>query len=64
MSLKITDTDVRPKISLKFSTKGIILYLCLLLKRVLKCLTYTVKGHAINNHVFICVFHSLGLGLH
>ena len=23
MSLKITDTDIRPKISLKFSTKGI-----------------------------------------
>lgn len=28
MSLKITDND-RPKISLKFSSKGIILYLCL-----------------------------------
>jgi len=26
MSLKITDTDIRPKISLKFSTKGTVLF--------------------------------------
>lgn len=38
MSLKITDTDIRPKISLKFSTKGIILFLYVFYQNV--CLNF------------------------
>lgn len=29
-----------------------------------KFLTYSVKSHAINNHVFICVCHPLGITWH
>lgn len=43
MSLKRTDTDIRPKINLKFSTKGII-FICFLLKSVLKFFTYSVQS--------------------